>query len=1142
MKRSYISLAALVIALSGCNSPDIIEPDQPSGKVYQISGDKVTSRVYLGQDNQLRWNTGDALSLFRSETNARYEFYGANGATSGPIATTQDNIVEGTLYAQVAALYPYDENATRSTGSTITTTLPEQQTYQVNSMGRDANLMVGVTENQESSDLSLKNVCGYLKLLLYGNNVSLENVTVRGNNNELLSGNCTITAGYNTEPTISMNNGSSQSVTLNCNGVTLANTAESATELIFVLPPVTFTKGITVTAVDTHGEQFEISTKNSIPILRNTIQPMAATEVIPQAWNDFTGLTAPKSVSLASSAVVAHSVNIGCTEEALTVEPSAQWMGIAGGQASVARGDIANLTIWAEPNFSTQSRHASLVVTGADSKKSVMIYVTQPPYLQTITEGLPARLETQSSSYDNSNWASKGICSPNNSSAILCAISTSGTPLTYDTGSTGLYVSNMNKGDYMLYAIPTKSVKAGDQIDFMCTVASISNADPKYYIFEYWDNDQWNCIEEGLQTAEVDSQTIRYSIYCNKAYDHNSTYTQSFTLSQPIENGCVKVRLRDLNAGNGAIRIPSGKGYMGMYAINYPDAPAIRDSKKMLFIGNSFTYYYGTAFMFKEIARSQGHQVDAVISVKGSQEFNEHLNLQLSLNAIQQGDYDYAFLQDSSPNAAYYADADYNQDTRTKIINKSNEINALTLQHSPGCQIVYERTWACPYSNYRGYGSYEKLDCLLKKGSEMLQDEVDANIWVSPIGLGFRVGREEGLNLLYTDDRHQNRAGAYMKACINYLLIYGERFTSDVSDCAVDAATAAKIRQIAERVVFDGVAETANCYIVKKGQDFSFLADIMGNGNKPAGSAVGSTALGGKGVKVLWSTYNTTTAPSNNTDLISNLTIKNDVVSFTAGSKSGNAVIALYDNANCTGNILWSWHIWICDDIKEQSYNGHTWLDRNLGALSAEAGNDLSLGLFYQFGRKDPFRGSAAKNANTSIVTTGSWPNPEKETSSPETYAIAHPMQLLLRQNTTTDDWFAADEAGQNNALWSADGKKTMYDPCPRGYRVPEQYAWNIGHAAGSAFFTTSNFTYDSSKYCRIYRSGDVNVNYPIAGCLSASDGSLTNVGATGYYRTANKHTADPVHAEILEFSESAVNTAKGNFRSSAYSVRCVKE
>ena len=128
--------------------------------------------------------------------------------------------------------------------------------------------------------------------------------------------------------------------------------------------------------------------------------------------------------------------------------------------------------------------------------------------------------------------------------------------------------------------------------------------------------------------------------------------------------------------------------------------------------------------------------------------------------------------------------------------------------YSPNCQIVYERTWACTADNYRGYGSYDKLDYLIKTGTEKLVADVDhKGVVISPIGLGFRVAREQGLNLIYSDNKHQNREGAYMKACINYLFVYKTRFTNNVSNCGIDPTVAKSIRDIAERVVFEGVEE-----------------------------------------------------------------------------------------------------------------------------------------------------------------------------------------------------------------------------------------------------------------------------------------------------------------------------------------------
>jgi hypothetical protein len=256
------------------------------------------------------------------------------------------------------------------------------------------------------------------------------------------------------------------------------------------------------------------------------------------------------------------------------------------------------------------------------------------------------------------------------------------------------------------------------------------------------------------------------------------------------------VRLRILSEGGGATKLSGGQ-YTSLSLVRHNNAPAIIDTKRVLFIGNSFTYFFGTPFMFKEIARSQGHQVDAVISVKGGQEFSEHLKLERSNEAITRGGYDIAFLQDTSPNPAIYADKG-----SEFILQASRKINDLTYKYSPNCKIVYERTWACTHNNYRTYGSYERLEYLLEKGSQLIAEQL-GDVVVSPIGHGFRIAREQNINLITSDERHQNRAGAYMKACINYLFIYKSRFTDNVSDCGVESGLAKRIRAIAEQVVFD---------------------------------------------------------------------------------------------------------------------------------------------------------------------------------------------------------------------------------------------------------------------------------------------------------------------------------------------------
>ena len=123
--------------------------------------------------------------------------------------------------------------------------------------------------------------------------------------------------------------------------------------------------------------------------------------------------------------------------------------------------------------------------------------------------------------------------------------------------------------------------------------------------------------------------------------------------------------------------------------------------------------------------------------------------------------------------------------------------------------------------------------------------------------------------------------------------------------------------------------------------------------------------------------------------------------------KNGNAVIAAKD---ADGNILWSWHIWVCKDYdpvaKAQTYynNAGVMMDRNLGATSATPGNIASVGFLYQWGRKDPFlagheiaypySGSATRETAASTLA---WPSPVASNASAGTigYATAHPTTFI---------------------------------------------------------------------------------------------------------------------------------------------------
>ena len=114
---------------------------------------------------------------------------------------------------------------------------------------------------------------------------------------------------------------------------------------------------------------------------------------------------------------------------------------------------------------------------------------------------------------------------------------------------------------------------------------------------------------------------------------------------------------------------------------------------------------------------------------------------------------------------------------------------------------------------------------------------------------------------------------------------------------------------------------------------------------------------------------------------------------------------------------LWSWHIWF--RAKPGYTDSGTMMDWNLGASGA-----TNEGLYYQWGRKDPFYGKQ------SVVSGGT-----------EANGIANPDIFY-------GDW--------NSGSWASIGDvKTIYDPCPKGYKVPSKSVFGTEEETPSTNFAT---------------------------------------------------------------------------------------
>lgn len=436
-------------------------------------------------------------------------------------------------------------------------------------------------------------------------------------------------------------------------------------------------------------------------------------------------------------------------------------------------------------------------------------------------------------------------------------------------------------------------------------------------------------------------------------------------------------------------------------------------------------------------------------------------------------------------------------------------------------------------------------------------------------------------------------------------------------------------------------SETANCYMISAAGTYSFDAFVMGNGDggiiADAGFHTSSAAIeGGASAELLWQdTYGFISSVSYDSAA--------KTITYTASANVGNACIALKD---ADGTILWSWHIWGTGDVavEDDSYTNQagalfTVMDRNLGQLKivksdifptdgsmyvisdntivsnlAESLQPTYHSTCYQWGRKDPIPTSTTYydiDGNVLGDISASYPVHEatSEDEASIAFSVKNPDKMLYASSYNSADWLVTANQylwGDNNSntlyTWYSDGKlanagagagwtdqKTIYDPCPAGYRVANKWTFSgfVSSGTGTSKFSSDDTTPEaltdnikcittyfmhgeSQRYVPVFCCGyffkgnDTDATgayYPMSGYRQGVSGAPSGSGTHGYVWSATRNSTSDTQStsSALDMGEynwyvlapstsshggpnGSVNVAYYTNRLNALPVRCVRE
>jgi hypothetical protein len=230
-------------------------------------------------------------------------------------------------------------------------------------------------------------------------------------------------------------------------------------------------------------------------------------------------------------------------------------------------------------------------------------------------------------------------------------------------------------------------------------------------------------------------------------------------------------------------------------------------TKRVLFIGNSYTQSNNLPNMVRQLALSMGDTLVTQMVAPGGFTFEGHSTNSATLTAIDQGNWHHVVLQEQSQLPAFSPGQ-----VAQQVLPYAAELVDRIRTSSPCAEPVFLMTWGRENGDqqncavYPPVCTYEGMQQRLWESYVLMAGQNAAHC--APAGSTWRSYREaHPVAALYTDGSHPNVLGSYIAATTLYATLFRRSCASAAYvPAGLDLGTAAEVRALASTTVLDSLA------------------------------------------------------------------------------------------------------------------------------------------------------------------------------------------------------------------------------------------------------------------------------------------------------------------------------------------------